>query len=93
MLYIVSYDLKDRESGKDYTPLYEAIKGCSTQWWHYLESVWIIRTNNSINECNTIIKKQLSEKDLLLIMEITGQKYQGWLPSKAWDWIRSNING
>lgn len=91
MLYLVSYDLK--ESEKDYNSLFEAIKGCSTQWWHYLESVWIINSKNSIDECNSLIKAQMSDKDFLFIVDITDKKYQGWLPSRAWEWIKSNIHG
>lgn len=43
-LYIISYDL--REPDRDYTGLYDALKGFSN-WWHYLESTWIIKTTHS----------------------------------------------
>lgn len=68
MLYLISYDLKERETGKDYTPLYDAIKSCSSQWWHYLESVWIIKTTHSIEECNSIIKNQINWKAAMSIL-------------------------
>ena len=89
MLILITYDLK---SDKDYHSLHETIKGCSTtnKWWHYMESVWIICTDMSVNECNDIIRRQMDNNDLLFIVEITDMTYQGWLPSKAWEWLDRN---
>jgi len=36
------------------------------------------------------LKISLANNDKLLIVDITKQKRQGWLPKKAWDWIREN---
>ena len=32
----------------------------------------------------------MDDNDRLFIVEITNQKYQGWLPSKAWEWLRDH---
>ena len=49
MLILITYDLKKLD--KDYAPLYEAIKKCGSAWWHYMESVWIVKTELSPNDC------------------------------------------
>ena len=88
MIYLVTYDLKQPD--KDYEPLYEAIKKCGSSWWHYLESTWIVSTDISVDECVKCIRQTMDENDYLLVVEITQQHRQGWLPSKAWDWIKQH---
>ena len=88
MIILITYDLHN--SDKDYQNLCENIKQCGTTWWHYLESVWLVRTDLTPNECYERIKPSIEEDDNVFIVEITGQNRQGWLPSKAWEWIRNN---
>lgn len=90
MLVLISYDLKTPD--KDYAPLYEAIKNCGDKWWHYLESVWLVHTDLTPNECFERLRENLDTGDRCLVVEITNQQRQGWLPSKAWDWIKANNN-
>ena len=86
-LYIISYDLKKPD--RDYTGLFEAIKGFDG-WWHYLESTWIVKTGDDPNQIWEKLKPHIDENDNLLIIE-AGKERQGWLPKKAWDWIRNNL--
>lgn len=86
MLILITYDLK--QPNKDYEALYDAIKGCGSNWWHYLESTWLIQTNISPDECAKRLRQAMDDDDFLLVVDITRQQRQGWLPSKAWDWIK-----
>ena len=86
MLVLITYDLKN--SNKDYAPMFEAIKNCGTDWWHYLESVWIVKTELSPNECFERIRENLTDQDRCFIVDITGQRRQGWLPANAWNWLK-----
>ncbi len=88
MIFLVTYDLKQPD--RDYTSLFEAIKQCSSAWWHYLESVWIIDTTLDLSSCYDIIKPSMDENDYLFIIQLTSKNYQGWLPSKAWDWLKQH---
>lgn len=88
MILLISYDLKSPD--KDYASLYEAIKNSAKSWWHYLESVWIVRTDLDPNSYYERVKPYFDEDDSFFIVDITEQKRQGWLPSKAWDWLKSN---
>ena len=89
MHYLITYDLKDKT--KDYGPLYEAIKGYGN-WWHYLDSTWLISSPDSISTWYTRIKAKIDQNDNFLIVELSSSKpYTGWLPQKAWDWIKSHL--
>jgi hypothetical protein len=84
MILIITYDLKT--PGRKYSPLYETIKA-QGRWWHYLKSTWLIDTQKTPEQVAEAINPYLGEDDNLLVAEM-GTNYQGWLPSKAWDWIR-----
>lgn len=88
-LYIVSYDLKT--PGRNYNNLYEAIKSYGT-WWHHLESTWIIKSNLTAGSITDHLRSHLDTNDLLLVakMYTSDTEYNGWLPAKAWEWIKNN---
>lgn len=87
--YTINYDLK--APNRDYEGLYESIKG-SPKWWHYLESTWIIMTNETANDVYERLKAHIDRDDRLLIIEVR-DNVQGWLPEKAWNWIHANVPG
>lgn len=88
MLLLISYDLKSAD--KDYNSLYEGIKNNCSKWWHYMESVWIVKTNNTPDSYVDMLKDKIDKEDRLFVVDISHQKRQGWLPSKAWEWIKAN---
>ncbi|MEW6618720.1 MAG: hypothetical protein AB1422_05150 [bacterium] len=85
--YTINYDLKAPD--RNYDGLYEAIKK-SPKWWHYLESTWIIITNETPNQIWQRIEPFVDKNDYLLIIEVR-DNVQGWLPKDAWDWIHTNV--
>ena len=87
MLYVVSYDLT--KPGKDYMGLIEQLK-YSPRWWHYLESTWLIATQESPSELFNRLAAHLDRNDRLLIIE-AGNGIGGWLPKDAWEWISQEI--
>lgn len=92
MLYLVSYDLKSAD--KNYDGLHNAIKGLGRKWWHYLDSTWFVVTDSSINQCSEILRREIDGNDLLLILDVTNYtEANGWLPSKAWEWLTNNKQG
>lgn len=87
--YLITYELKDKS--RDYNDLYEAIKKIG-QWWHYLNSTWIIKAEEESNPKNIYEKLSpcLASDDHIFISEIDSTDSWGALPSKeAWDWLRS----
>lgn len=85
--YAINYDLK--APGRNYEGLYAAIKELGT-WWHYLESMWIVKTSLEVNGVWERLARHLDENDRLLVIEVRCNA-QGWLPKEAWDWIHKNV--
>lgn len=72
--------------GKDYNPLYNAIKGKSYNWWHYLDHTWIVSTKDPADDFAKQLYPFLTKLDRLLVVKIT-REHQGWLPNEAWEWL------
>ncbi len=85
MIYAVNYDLK--QPGRDYSGLYEAIKGCGA-WWHFLGSTWLVDTSLDAAGIWKRLEPHIDKNDRALVIGVT-RNYSGWLPKDAWDWIRS----
>lgn len=87
-VYLVTYDLKN--PGRDYVALYEAIKR-SGKWWHYLDSTWLVATNESATQVYNRLSQYIDKNDFIFVIRVTNE-YSGWLPQDAWDWIRHEIS-
>lgn len=85
-VYAVSYELKT--VGKDYSPLFAAIKA-SPKWWHYLDSTWLIYTSETPAQIWARLGPLIDTSDRLLIIGVS-RDYFGWLPTAAWDWINAH---
>lgn len=85
MILLVTYDLKSDR--KDYQALYEKLKSASN-WWHYLGSTWLLYTTEDVGTWVDRIREVVKEGDHFIVIDITKQKRNGWLPKKAWEWIR-----
>ena len=89
MVYVVSYDL--RKPGQDYKGLFDELEA-SSSWWHYLESTWLIETPADANQLYNRLAKHLDQGDSILVIQ-AGIDRQGWLPKKAWEWIKRELPG
>lgn len=85
--FSINYDLKT--PGRNYTALYDAIKA-SGKWWHYLDSTWIVVTNEDANQIWKRLASTIDKNDYLLVIEVL-DNVQGWLPKDAWNWIHENV--
>lgn len=89
-VFLITYDL--HSPGKDYNNLHEGIRSLGN-WWHYLDSTWLIA--NPLENANSIARKlktHMDQNDYILVVEITRQPREGWLPQEAWDWINNQEN-
>lgn len=89
MIYLISYDLK--APNRNYDDLYAILKTAES-WWHYLESTWLIYTSDGIEAWQMRIKSAIDNNDSFIIVDVTKQPCNGWLPKKAWEWIREYEN-
>ncbi len=85
--YCITYDLK--VPSRNYSGLYEAMKAIG-KWWHYLDSTWIVVSEESSQGIWNRLYNHIDKNDYLLIIEVKGNPH-GWLPKDAWDWIRENV--
>lgn len=85
---LISYDLNN--PGQKYEKLYEKIKGLGA-WWHYLDSTWIVVSSLTPLEASDRLKPALDDSDSLLVVNITGDDYSGWLEQEAWDWLKNYV--
>jgi hypothetical protein len=86
--YAVSYDLRGKQK-PDYKGLLEELKD-SPIWWHYLESTWLIITDETPAELFQRLAPHLHRLDSLLVIEVR-DNCQGWLPKSAWNWIHQYV--
>jgi hypothetical protein len=84
MIYAINYDLK--KPGQNYDSLHAAIKNLGA-WWHYLGSTWLVDTNVIASAIWQKLEPHVDKNDSVLIIGVT-KDYSGWLPPKAWEWIK-----
>lgn len=68
-IYQISYDLRNK---RDYKALYERIKSYGT-WCRPLESVWIIKTDQSAAQVRDYIAAIMDADDQLLVSAMTAE--------------------
>lgn len=85
---LITYDLN--KPGQNYDKLYEKIKGLGA-WWHHLDSTWIVNSTLTPSQAFDRLKPTLDASDSMLIVNITGDTYSGWLPQEAWDWLKKHV--
>lgn len=89
MLYQITYEL--RASGKDYSPLYLAIKKLGRSA-HPLESVWYVDSAYTINEVTQSLAPYIdSSSDKILISEISIRGFGGRASTSFWEWIKDYV--
>ena len=86
--YLVSYDLN--KSGKDYKSFYDEIDKQCKAWCKPLRSVYLVRSDLSVNELSDKLKAVIDNDDFLLVIEVRNNK-QGWLSEKNWEYINKKI--
>jgi DnaJ-domain-containing protein 1 len=94
-IFLISYHLKNNY--KNYESLYLKLKSFY-HWWHYLESTWIVISDNDFDNTSILAEKLVPQidrtKDWLLVVDISDlrlNKLNGWLPHAAWDWISDSF--
>ena len=85
---LITYELNS--SGQDYNKLHDDVKSMG-DWWHYLDSTWLVDTYLTVTQIVDRIRANTDKNDYLLVMDVTGDSNNGWLPKAAWDWINQHV--
>lgn len=57
-------------------------------WWHYLETTYIIITEQYVMASNVgQFVRQIAPQKELFVCELNLSNHDGWLTKEAWDWI------
>ena len=91
MMYLISYQIKlaPGRSIRSIASTAEAIEDEIAEfgtWWRYLQNVWIVDTDMTVDQMTSKLLEHIHKKDFLLIIGIQAP-YQGWLPESAWEWL------
>lgn len=87
-LLLVTYVLNN--PNKDYATFFDAINSNSSNWWHFLDHTWIVRTDKTADAFAKALYPTIVKNDLLLVIKIS-KEYQGWLPEEAWKWLNEQL--
>jgi hypothetical protein len=87
---LIAYDIHPTE-GEMYDDLIERIQSLG-DWWHHLESAWIVRCAHSPREIRDQLKSSIGTDDQLLVLEISGDTAE-WagVNDAGSQWLKDNI--
>lgn len=85
--YLIGYDLK---TPGDYPELIETIKHFAN-WWHHLDSTWIVKSSLDIEEIRNKLEAHIGKKDELLVVSLTGEGAWAGFSEKGSDWLLKNL--
>ncbi|MDY0780965.1 hypothetical protein [Tenacibaculum sp. IB213877] len=87
--YLIGYDLN--KSGQDYSTLIEKIKEIGN-WWHCLDSTFIIKTNNSSSQVRDYLLNFIDQNDKLLVVRLYGEGAWTGFDTNCSKWLKENLS-
>jgi hypothetical protein len=86
--YLVTYDLIKR---KDYPDLYKALNAYGTTW-HCLDSVWIIKSDETATQIFDTLRTHIDNDDKLIVILLQREaKWTGSFSKNCQDWLQKNL--
>lgn len=86
--YLIGYDLNKK--GQDYDGLISKIKEFPN-WWHHLDSTWIIKTNKTSVEVRDLLLPYIDNNDELLVVHLSGEGAWIGFNEKGSKWLKDNL--
>lgn len=86
--YLIGYDLN--KTGQDYETLIEQIKKLGT-WWHYLDSMWIIKSDLTAVQIRDNLKSYIDSNDELLVAKLSGEAAWTGFNDECSNWLKNNL--
>ena len=85
-IFAIICDLKSKSH--DYSCLFNQLT--KSNWCHYIQSTWLIETDDTVEQIWNRIEYTIDRKDFVLIIEVH-KNYRGQLPADAWNWINERV--
>jgi uncharacterized membrane protein len=86
--YMVGYDLN--KPAQNYPDLINALKQYPN-WWHHLDSTWILKTNDSAATIRANLKQYIDGNDELLVAALNGEAAWSGFNDEGSNWLKTNI--
>lgn len=88
-VFCISYDLN--KAGQDYESLYKAIKDVSDDWWHCLDSTWLVVTDKTALQVATAMWTVMDQNDRLLVTAVGKDSAWAGFDKQCEDWLKKNL--
>ena len=90
-IYMIGYDLHPKQ-GETYDELIAAIKNVGSNWWHCLDSTWLVVTTKTAVQVRDELWMHMKPDDQLLVVAYAP-------PNSAWvgfkdscqSWLKNNM--
>ena len=86
--YLITYDLC--KPGQNYEKLYEAIKKHG-KWCHCLESIWIVKSQNSAAAIRDALLSYIDNNDKILVVKLNGEGAWKGITDECSKWLKENL--
>lgn len=87
--YMIGYDLN--RPGQNYDKLTEAIKGVGSNWWHCLDSSWIVISNLTAVQIRDTLAPHIDKNDELLVAALTSESAWQGFDTDCSSWLKNNM--
>ncbi|MEK6384088.1 MAG: CRISPR-associated protein Cas2 [Paraburkholderia tropica] len=88
--FIVGYDLTNKD-GHDYANLIDALKTSFSNWWHHLDSTWVIVTSKTAVEVRDTLSPHMHRDDKLFVAQASGVGAWRGFNDKGASWLKDNL--
>ena len=88
--YMVGYDLN--KPGQNYDKLIKALQEDFDNWWHHLDSTWIIKTNMTAMKILKKLQPLIDSNDELLVARLQGEWASIGFNDKGTDWLKGQVS-
>lgn len=85
--YLISYDLNSPRSEDAYSDIHDRITTSFEDYWHELESTWIVATNKNAVETLNLLSDLFDANDELLVARLTRDTAWGGFSQEASAWL------
>ena len=87
---LISYDLN--AAGQDYQTLIDRIKALGSDWWHCLDSTWIVVTSLTAVQVRDVLAHLIDRNDELLVVDISAAP-AAWagFNAECGGWLQRNL--
>jgi hypothetical protein len=89
VIHQIDYDL--RQPGRNYDPLYAAIKTLGSSWAHPLKSAWAVDTHLSAAQVRDELLRQIDQNDGLLVTRLQGEAAWHSIPDDVAKWFHDHL--